>query len=83
MNKKLSVREAADRAGVSPSLVYAWVQEHRLPHYRIGRGGKRGQIRIDPADLDTFLAALKVDGNPLPSTAPLTPTPPLKHLSLS
>lgn len=70
---KLTVKQAAEVAQVSLSLIYAWVAEHRLAHYRVGRGGKRGQIRIESADLEAFLAALKVEG--APSSTPL-----LNHL---
>jgi excisionase family DNA binding protein len=39
-----TVRQAAERLGVSPSLVYALVAARRLRHERIGL--KRGVIRI-------------------------------------
>lgn len=61
----LSVKQAAERVGVSPSLVYVWCQEQRLPHYRVGAVGKRGRIRIAPADLDAFMASLRADRHPL------------------
>ena len=57
----LSVRQAAQMANVSPATVYAWVSEG-LPHYRVGRKGRRGAIRIAEADLDAFLAGLKRGG---------------------
>jgi len=52
----LTVKQAAARANVSPSLVYQWCQEQRLAHYRFGTEGKRGRILIDPADLDKLIA---------------------------
>lgn len=61
----LTVKQAAGRVGVSPSLVYAWCREQRLPHYRMGREGKRGQIRINPADLDALVKSLRQDRHPL------------------
>jgi excisionase family DNA binding protein len=61
----LTVNQAALRAGVSVSLVYAWCRERRLPHLRVGAAGRRGQIRIDPADLDAFLKTLKQEAHPL------------------
>ena len=61
----LTVTQVARQAGVSPSLVYAWCRERRLPHLRVGTSGRRGQIRIDPADLDAFLKTLKQDAHPL------------------
>lgn len=60
--KKLTVKEAADRSGVSVALIYAWCDERRLTHYRPGTRGKRGKILIDPVDLDEFLESLKVVG---------------------
>lgn len=65
----LTVKEAAIRAGVSPSLVYVWCHEQRLPHYRVGAEGKRGRIRIAPADLDVFMASLREGRHPLLTAA--------------
>lgn len=61
----LTVKQAAARAGVSPSLVYAWCREQRLAHYRFGREGRRGRIRIDPADLDALVTSLRQAAHPL------------------
>jgi excisionase family DNA binding protein len=73
---KLTVRQAAERAGVSSALVYQWCHEHRLPHYRVGGRGRRGKILIDPADLDAFLASLKVEASESRDL------PALRHISL-
>jgi len=35
---KITIKEAAAKAGVSTNLVYPWCQEKRVPHYRSGRG---------------------------------------------
>ncbi len=58
----LTVAEAAARACVSESLIYAWCSDGTLPHTRIGRKGRRGHIRISVEDLDGVLAAFKVSG---------------------
>ncbi|QEG26692.1 Helix-turn-helix domain protein [Gemmata obscuriglobus] len=58
----LTVREAAERAAVSESLIYAWCADGTLPHMRLGRKGKRGTIRIRVEDLDGMMAAFKVSG---------------------
>jgi excisionase family DNA binding protein len=58
---KLTIKQAAARAGVSPALVYQWCEERRLPHYRLGGKGKRGKILVEESDLDAFLASLKVE----------------------
>lgn len=62
----LTVAEAALRACVSESLIYAWCADGTLPHLRLGRKGRRGTIRIAREDLDGVLAAFRV-GGPLPA----------------
>jgi excisionase family DNA binding protein len=57
---RLTPKQAAERANVSVSLIYAWCNTGALPHYRLGRPGKRGKIVIDEADFERFLATLKV-----------------------
>jgi excisionase family DNA binding protein len=69
----LTVRQAAERAGVSQALVYDWVGSGELAHYRLGREGRRGAIRIAQADLDAFLATRRVGAAPQP--APPNPSP--------
>jgi excisionase family DNA binding protein len=59
----MTVAEAAKRACVSESLIYAWCAEGTLPHTRVGRRGRRGHIRIAVEDLDGVLAAFKLEGN--------------------
>jgi hypothetical protein len=62
----LTVKQAAERAGVSESLVYAWCDSDLLPHARLpgarptARG--RGLIRISEADLAAFLLRYKRGG---------------------
>jgi excisionase family DNA binding protein len=58
----LTVKGAAERAGVSVSLIYAWCERRLLTHFRVGVPGKRGKILIAEADLDAYLANLKVEG---------------------
>ncbi len=65
----MSVKDAAERAGVSPSLIYEWCDERRLAHYRVGGAGKRGKIAIEQSDLDAFLATLKVEVGAAPAPA--------------
>ena len=59
--KLLTPKEAAERIGVSESLIYQICDEKRLTHYRVGGEGKRGKILIDPRDLDRFLAENRVE----------------------
>jgi excisionase family DNA binding protein len=58
---KITIKQAAERAGVSPALVYAWCEERRLAHYRLGAKGKRGKILIEERDLDHFLEEQRVE----------------------
>ena len=73
----LSVKQVAARLGVSPSLVYAWCAAGALPHFRMGRAGRRGRVLIEEEDLTSFLAARKADRGGR-DAAPLT----LKHIKL-
>jgi len=50
--KPLTVKQAADRLGVSVDTVYDLCRDGRLPCFRAGEG--RGTIRIRPADLHRF-----------------------------
>jgi excisionase family DNA binding protein len=58
----LTPREAAKRSGISVSLIYQWVESRVLAHYRAGAPGRRGKILIAEADLDAFMATLRVEG---------------------
>jgi excisionase family DNA binding protein len=64
MEKLLTVNEAAERVGVSISLIYEWCETRRLVHYRLGGKGKRGRIGIRPADLAQFIDSLRVEAFP-------------------
>lgn len=57
--------QAAERLGVSLSLIYQLCASRRLPHYRIGGEGRRGKVVIDEKDLDAFLAGCRVTDDPL------------------
>ena len=70
------MKQAAERLGVSPSLVYQWCAERRLPHLRLGRGGRRGKILIEEGDIDAFLATARVE-----SGAGAGNGPPLRHIT--
>jgi excisionase family DNA binding protein len=72
----LTPKQAAEKAGVSPSLVYEWCARGLLPHYRFGRAGKRGTIRIDVAELEAFLGRCRQAARPQEDTLPL------KHITL-
>lgn len=61
---KLTPKQAAERAVVSLSLVYQWCQDGVLVHYRLGRPGKRGRIRIEETDLTVFLETCRKEAGP-------------------
>jgi excisionase family DNA binding protein len=58
----LTVKAAAEKVGVSESLIYEWCQQGILPHYRFGRPGKRGKIMVDAAELAVFIETCRVQG---------------------
>jgi excisionase family DNA binding protein len=60
----LTPRQAAQKVGVSVSLVYAWVEGKLLPHYRAGLKGRGGKILISESDLLAFWESLKVEAGP-------------------
>lgn len=49
--KLLSMRQAGDFASVCEKTVYLWIRDLGLPVIKLGR-----LRRIDPADLDAFIA---------------------------
>jgi excisionase family DNA binding protein len=57
----LVVREAAERLGVSTSMVYLLCGARRLDHFRLRLG--RGTIRIRETDLQAYLEGCKVASN--------------------
>ncbi len=66
----LNIKSAAERLGISQSLVYELCAAGSLPHVRIARPGSRGIIRIDAADLDGFIAQQKVYSKPAARAPP-------------
>jgi excisionase family DNA binding protein len=58
MDKLLSVEEAAERLGTSVRFLRRLIAERRIAFVRVGR-----HVRIDPADLEAFIAAGRVEAN--------------------
>lgn len=56
MSKLLNIDQAAERLGTSPRFVRRLVAERRLTFVRVGR-----YVRIEPADLDAFIDAGRVE----------------------
>lgn len=61
----LTVKEAAQRACVSQSLIYALLKQQKLPAFRVGVRG-RGKWLIAVADLDGFMASCRLADLPVP-----------------
>lgn len=72
----LTVKQAADRMGISPSLVYALCRDGVIRCTRHGRPGKRGTIRISDEALAAYVADCMREGEPV-----LAGSLPLKHIS--
>jgi excisionase family DNA binding protein len=71
-----TVKSAAEHLSVCPSIVYDLVGSGALPHFRIGKNGTRGAIRIAEADLEAYLARQKREKGP--EVMPPAPKPPRK-----
>jgi excisionase family DNA binding protein len=81
----LTVKQSANLAGISAGLVYLWVEQGVLPHFRLGRPGSRGAIRIAEDDLQRFLQSMKQETKPQEALAAPSRTRPkadFRHLRL-
>jgi Helix-turn-helix domain len=81
----LTVKQAAERAGVSPGIAYQWIGASLLAHHRLGRPGTRGAIRIAEGDLETFLQSCRVgvEQQCTPAPTPAKPQSTFRHLRVS
>lgn len=76
----LTVKQAAERLRVSPSLVYSLIAARELAHVRVGFG--RGLIRISEESICEYERRRSVSvAGPAPATAPRRRAA-LKHLDL-
>jgi excisionase family DNA binding protein len=81
----LTVKQSAAIAGISAGLIYLWIEQGTLPHYRFGRPGCRGTIRVAESDLRQFLDSLKQETKPKeqpPASSRSLPKSTLRHLRL-
>jgi excisionase family DNA binding protein len=70
----LTPRIAAERMGVSSSLIYQLCKEGVLRHFRFGGKNKRGKLMIDECDLAAFIERCRRE--------PVRPMAALRHISL-
>ena len=55
----LTVEEAAERLGTSTRFVRRLVAERRIAYVKVGR-----HVRLDPTDVEAFIAASRVEVRP-------------------
>ena len=58
MDRLLTLAEAAERLGTSVRFIRRLIAERRIAFVKVGR-----HVRIDPADLEAFIAAGRVVAN--------------------
>ncbi len=78
----LTVKAAAERMGISGSLVYELCACGLLSHVRIGRPGSRGCIRITDADINAFLASQKIEWRAPARVPPSNQRKAFKHVTI-
>jgi len=59
LDRLLTVEEAAERLGTSTRFVRRLVAERRIAYFKVGR-----HIRLDPADVEAFIAVSRVEVRP-------------------
>lgn len=65
-DKAFTLREVAERLGISLRQVQAHVADGRLVTVNVGRGLERKDLRVLDDDLEDFVRRLKSFGAPLP-----------------
>jgi excisionase family DNA binding protein len=59
LDRLLTVEEAAERLGTSTRFVRRLVTERRIAYVKVGR-----HVRLDPTDVEAFIAASRVEVRP-------------------
>ena len=59
LDRLLTVEEAAERLGTSVRFVRRLVAERRIAYVKVGR-----HVRLDPTDVEAFIAASRVEVRP-------------------
>ena len=68
---RLTVKQLAERNGVSRAIIYVWVEERRFPVFRFGAKGRRGRILVEEDEFVDFLNTQRVDAGPVQHSGPL------------
>jgi excisionase family DNA binding protein len=59
LDRLLTVDEAADRLGTTTRFVRRLIAERRIAYVKVGR-----HVRLDPTDVEAFIAASRVEVRP-------------------
>jgi excisionase family DNA binding protein len=59
LDRLLTMEEAAERLGTSTRFVRRLVAERRIAYVKVGR-----HVRLDPTDVEAFIAASRVEVRP-------------------
>lgn len=59
----MTIKQVAERLGLSTDAVYDLCQTKQLAHFRIGRN--RGRIRISPGQLEAYMQSNEEPAEPL------------------
>jgi excisionase family DNA binding protein len=70
-----TVKETAERLGISPSKLYQLTSRKQIPHYRIG-----GKILFSDEDIQAYLSSCKVEQ--AGASKPKPPPVKLRHLTI-
>jgi excisionase family DNA binding protein len=54
----ITIREAAAMLAVSPSTLYGWVSQRRIPFVKVGRA-----LRFSVADLESYILSNRREAN--------------------
>ena len=78
LDRLLTVEEAADRLGTSVRFVRRLIAERRIAYVKVGR-----HVRLDPADVEAFIAASRVQVRPSRPPSPRSPPWPRRSIPAS
>jgi excisionase family DNA binding protein len=81
LDRLLTVEEAAERLGTSTRFMHRLVAERRIAYVKVGR-----HVRLDPADVEAFIAARRSRSDHhqwprSPADAPVVLPPPRRMVS--